>query len=251
MIGTKSFVFRFDDVEVRERDFALTKAGKPLAIEPKAFRALLFLVRNPQKVISKEELLNAVWGDTAVADGSLTRCVWLLRRVLGDDINQPRYIETVATVGYRFIGKVEVAEDASGDAQATKEPNDLSDVLKKTGGRKQLWGWALVGGGVLALFLAAATWYLLRPLPLLRVTGYKQITHDGISKLPIGSDGTRLYFNVIDPPSIGQVALSGGEAAPVQVAIPGIAHPLLRDISPDGSSFLLVPEYRSYYDALP
>src|SRR4249919_4201636 len=114
MVG-KSFVFRFDDVEVREREFSLTKAGKVLAVEPKAFRALLILVRNPQKVVSKEELLNSVWGDVAVAEGSLTRCIWLLRRTLGDEINQPRYIETVATVGYRFIGKVEATEDAPGE----------------------------------------------------------------------------------------------------------------------------------------
>src|SRR3954454_18803830 len=118
MVTNRNFVFRFDDVEVREREFALFKAGKPLAVEPKAFRALLFLLRNPQKVVSKEEMLNSVWGDVAVAEGSLTRSIWLLRRVLGDDINQPRYIETVATVGYRFIGKVEVSEDASGEPQA-------------------------------------------------------------------------------------------------------------------------------------
>ena len=43
----KPFVFRFDDVEVREREFMLVKAGQVLAIEPKAFRALLFLLRNP------------------------------------------------------------------------------------------------------------------------------------------------------------------------------------------------------------
>src|ERR1700753_981488 len=132
-MGIKSFVFRFDDVEVREREVALTKAGEVLAVEPKAFRALLFLVRNPQKVISKEELLNAVWGDTAVADGSLTRCIWLLRRVLGDDINQPRYIETVATVGYRFIGKVEVAEDAAGEPKAHEEPGGRSGVETQVG----------------------------------------------------------------------------------------------------------------------
>src|SRR4051812_20368383 len=130
-MGIKSFVFRFNDVEVREREFALFKAGKPLAVEPKAFRALLFLVRNPHKVISKEELLNAVWGDVAVAEGSLTRCIWLLRRVLGDDINQPRYIETVATVGYRFIGKVEVSEDASGEPNAGAQPHDFSGVGEK------------------------------------------------------------------------------------------------------------------------
>ena len=104
-MGNKSFVFRFADVEVREREFTIIKAGKALAVEPKAFRALLFLLRNPQKLITKEELLNSVWGDVAVAEGSLTRCIWLLRRVLGDDINQPRYIATIATVGYRLSAR--------------------------------------------------------------------------------------------------------------------------------------------------
>src|SRR6516164_6413587 len=110
MMANRSQVFRFDDVEVRERQFSLTKAGNVLTVEPKAFRALLFLLHNPQKLISKEELLKAVWGDTAVTDGSLTRCIWLLRSLLGDDIHRVRYIETVATVGYRFIYPV-IIED--------------------------------------------------------------------------------------------------------------------------------------------
>src|SRR5580704_15336474 len=112
-MANKSFVFRFDDVVVREREFTLTKAGQVLTVEPKAFRALLFLLHNPQRLISKEELLNSVWGDAAVTEGSLTRCIWLLRSVLGDDIRNPRYIETVATVGYRFKCPVEVSEDRS------------------------------------------------------------------------------------------------------------------------------------------
>ena len=49
MRESKSFVFRFDDVEVREREFSLTKAGKVSSIEPKAFRVLIFLLHNPAK----------------------------------------------------------------------------------------------------------------------------------------------------------------------------------------------------------
>jgi DNA-binding winged helix-turn-helix (wHTH) protein len=89
-MGNKSFVFRFADVEVREREFTLIKAGKALTVEPKAFRALLFLLHNPQRLISKEELLNSLWGDAAITQGSLTRCIWLLRRLLEDDIHEPR-----------------------------------------------------------------------------------------------------------------------------------------------------------------
>ena len=115
----KVSIFRFADVEVREREFSLIKAGEVLPVEPKAFRVLLILLRNPQKLITKEELLNAVWGDAAVTENSLTRSIALLRRLLGDDIRNPRYIETVATVGYRFLYKVEISEDASGDLDTT------------------------------------------------------------------------------------------------------------------------------------
>src|SRR5579863_3494956 len=115
MMAAKSFVFRFSDVEVREREFTVLKAGEIVPVEPKAFRVLLILLRNPQKLIAKEELLNAVWGDAAVTENSLARSIALLRRLLGDDTRNPRYIETVATVGYRFVGKVEVSEDAARD----------------------------------------------------------------------------------------------------------------------------------------
>src|SRR5580692_8233706 len=120
MMAIKPFVFRFDDIEVREREFSLTKAGQVLTVEPKAFRVLLFFLRNPQKLVSKEELLNAVWGDVAVGEGSLTRCIWLLRSVLGDDIRNPRYIETVATVGYRWMCKLEVLEEDSGNVERAR-----------------------------------------------------------------------------------------------------------------------------------
>jgi TolB-like protein/DNA-binding winged helix-turn-helix (wHTH) protein/Tfp pilus assembly protein PilF len=150
MMGNKASVFRFSDVEVREREFSLLKAGKVLAVEPKAFRVLLLLLRNPQKLISKEELLNAVWGDTAVTEGSLTRSIWLLRRLLGDDINEPRYIETVATVGYRLVCKVEVSEStdkASGLSEA--------DVVEKPADRPSLGRWSRTRIMATVLALAA------------------------------------------------------------------------------------------------
>jgi Tol biopolymer transport system component/DNA-binding winged helix-turn-helix (wHTH) protein len=258
MIGNKSFVFRFADIEVREREFALLKAGKVLAVEPKAFRVLLHLLRNPQKLISKEELLNSVWGDTAVTEGSLTRCIWLLRRQLGDDINEPRFIETVATVGYRLVCKIEVSEDGSGDPHPIGEANSLNDggfVETPANGeiaaqpltqidkpadameRSRSRSWLPAGAVILAVGVATAIWYLRRPLPTLRVTDYTQITHDGRPKTIAGTDGSRLYFNLAyDPPHTAQVATSGGEFAPVPVALP---LPAIRDVSPDGSNLLV------------
>jgi Tol biopolymer transport system component/DNA-binding winged helix-turn-helix (wHTH) protein len=234
MLGTQDALFRFGDVEVRERDFRLIKAGEVVPVEPKAFRVLLFLLHNPQKLITKEELLNAVWGEIAVSENSLTRSIALLRHLLGDDIHNPRYIETVATVGYRWMCKAEVSAEATGEADATEAPNGLSGP--KDRGKKRLWGWALASSGVLALCVAGAIWDLHRPLPPLKVTGYTQITHDGHQKFLAGTDGSRLYFNQISPLSVNQAAISGGVIEQIPVAVP---NPDLLDVSPDGSNLLI------------
>jgi len=245
MMASKSLIFRFADVEVREREFSLVKAGEVLAVEPKAFRVLLMLLRNPQKLITKEELLNAVWGDAAVTENSLTRSIALLRKMLGDEAHSPHYIETVSTVGYRWVSKVEVSEDASGEPEAAEKPNHLSGAGKNYGSRRRLWGWALAGGGLLVLCLAGAIWYLHRPLPPPRITSYTQITHDGHRKALAGTDGSRLYFNAMPGEatfgSIAQVAISGGLIGQIPVALP---NPVLLGVSPDGSNLLVesVPE---------
>ena len=257
-MASKSFLFRFGDVEVREREFTLAKTGEILAVEPKAFRVLLILLRNPQKLIAKEELLNAVWGDAAVTENSLTRSIALLRRLLGDDTRNPRYIETVATVGYRLVCKVEVSEDAAGilepvgqtaangsvEAVEVEPEARVFEAVRETksgplegGGRRKLRKWLILCVSSLALVLAAAFWYLHSSLPPPRISAYTQITSDGHDKVLGGTDGSRLYFTQLSPQSVGQVSIAGGDIVPVQVAVPGL-FPVLTDVSPDGSSLL-------------
>src|SRR5271163_1767400 len=135
MTEHKCFVFTFRDVEVREREFSIVKAGELLPVEPKAFRVLLFLLRSPHRLITKDELLDAVWSDCAVSDNSLTRSVALLRRLLGDDTHEPRYIATVPTVGYRFLCDVKVVEDgfAGPNAAGLPQPQDDDEVAPLQG----------------------------------------------------------------------------------------------------------------------
>lgn len=234
-MGNKSFVFRFADVEVREREFTLIKAGKVLAVEPKAFRALLFLLHNPQRLISKEELLNSLWGDAAVTEGSLTRCIWLLRHVLEDDIHEPRFIETVATVGYRFVCPVEVSEDGYGgqSAQLSAEPAEGAIRAKP----RSLLRWWLLAAAVLVVALGSLIWYLHRPLPPPRISSYTQITHDGHDKNPVGTDGSRLYLQQNSVIPIAQVGVAGGEI--VEIPIPLRSFETFDDVSPDGSNLLV------------
>ena len=114
MTERKCLVFNFADIEVREREFLLIKRGEHLSVEPTAFRVLLFLLRNPGQLVSKEKIVASVWNDIAVSDNSLTRAIAQLRRVLDDDSREPRYILTVPTVGYRFICQVNVRDDGFG-----------------------------------------------------------------------------------------------------------------------------------------
>jgi DNA-binding winged helix-turn-helix (wHTH) protein len=235
-MGNNSFVFRFDDVEVRESEFTLTKAGKLLAIEPKAFRALLFLLRNPQRLISKEELLNSLWGDAAVTEGSLTRCIWLLRRLLEDNTREPRYIETVATVGYRFVCPVEVSEDSKQGDEAAQVSAEVAEGTIPARSRS-LRRWWLVGAAVVAIGLVFAVWILRRPLPPPRISGYAQITHDGHEKWLVGTDGSRLYFSQNTGNPIAQVGIAGGAIVPIPV--PERSFQNFDDVSPDGANLLV------------
>src|SRR5580658_8382955 len=135
MTERKCFVFRFADVEVREREFLLIKAGERIPVEPKAFRVLLFLLRNPGRLIPKDEIVESVWNDSAVSDNSLTRSIAQLRRVLGDDSREPLYILTVPTVGYRFLCDVSAEEDGFG--MGTPSPRaepDRADEATAQGG---------------------------------------------------------------------------------------------------------------------
>src|SRR5579862_6982264 len=96
--------YRFDQVEIDVRNLKLTVGSEIRQIEPRTFRLLVFLIENPGRALSKDEIMAAVWPDAVVSDNSLARAVTQIRKALDDDPKAPRYIETVPTVGYRFIG---------------------------------------------------------------------------------------------------------------------------------------------------
>jgi len=89
--------FRFDHAER-----VLTRDGEEIRLPPRVGGLLQFLLERQGKVVSKQALIDGVWGGTAVADTSLTEAISILRQALGDDAQDPRYLETVHRRGYRF-----------------------------------------------------------------------------------------------------------------------------------------------------
>ena len=92
-------------------------------------------------------------------------------------------------------------------------------------------------GALVTLLAIAGLYYVMRPLPPLRITEYNQITHDGHAGQVAGTDGSRLYLSRDSSHPIGQVAISGGEIEPVLSVT--LSNPLLDGVSPDGSTFLV------------
>src|ERR1700734_2611035 len=88
----------------------LSRADSPVSLPPKAFDVLFFLLQNPNRLVTKEELLQAVWGDTFVEDGILTQYISHLRKALGDNSEDARLIVTIARRGYQFAGDVTVTQ---------------------------------------------------------------------------------------------------------------------------------------------
>jgi Tol biopolymer transport system component/DNA-binding winged helix-turn-helix (wHTH) protein len=98
--------YRWDDFVLDLETFRLERRGTPLALEPKAFSLLTLFVERPGRLITKQEIFESIWPDTVVTDHALTRVVAQLRRVLGDEAREARYIETVPTRGYRWIRSI-------------------------------------------------------------------------------------------------------------------------------------------------
>ena len=115
-------IFRFADIQVDERNFLVTKAGEVLPLEPKVFKVLQFLLHHADRVVTKRRAPRSSLERLLGLRGFSTRNVAVLRRLLGDDIHEPRYIATVPTVGYRFLCDVKVAEDGSRGIDAVDRP---------------------------------------------------------------------------------------------------------------------------------
>jgi DNA-binding winged helix-turn-helix (wHTH) protein/Tol biopolymer transport system component len=221
VMDRKYRVFRFDGVEVREREFSVTRDGEVSRVEPKAFRVLLFFLNNPGKLITKDELLTAVWSDAAVTDNSLTRSIAVLRRVLGDDSTEPRFIATVPTVGYRFLPTVETSDDVPASPEqlpSTEAASDVSVAVPQISRSSVALSrrWWLVAAVVLPLLaVGLALWsrrQASQPLSESQLTRHS--SDNPLTGVAISPDGKYLLF--ADTAGVHITLLQTGEVRDIQ-----------------------------------
>jgi len=105
-------LYEFGPFRVDPEKELLLRDNQAIPLAPKAFQVLLVLVRRKKELVTKDELLSAVWPDTFVEETNLSRNIFLLRRALGESPRDHQYIVTVPGRGYRFAEEVQLVPEA-------------------------------------------------------------------------------------------------------------------------------------------
>lgn len=111
--------FLFDRFTLDTRERRLSSGAERIELSARYLDALTLLVSEQGRLVSKDRFLADVWRGIPVTDEALTQCIKTLRRQLGDDASQPRFIETIAKHGYRFIAPVEAVDGGAPVGQVT------------------------------------------------------------------------------------------------------------------------------------
>lgn len=106
MVAGVKRIYRFADFTLDVSEHRLLRENEEIYLQPRTFETLLYLIERHGHLITKKELLDALWADTFVTENALSRCIKEVREALGDDAHQPRYIKTIPRVGYKFIADV-------------------------------------------------------------------------------------------------------------------------------------------------
>jgi DNA-binding winged helix-turn-helix (wHTH) protein/tetratricopeptide (TPR) repeat protein len=120
--------YEFGPFSLDARRHVLLRDGQAISLAPKVFETLLLLVRNSGQVLKKNELMEAIWPDTFVEESNLAQHIFLLRKILGEEKSEHRYIVTVPGAGYRFVAQVRESVNSENTFQQTAQPDSAGDV---------------------------------------------------------------------------------------------------------------------------
>jgi TolB-like protein/DNA-binding winged helix-turn-helix (wHTH) protein len=171
-------VYCFDDFVVDPEAWRLSRFGHEIHLKPVVLKLLIYLIANRGRLVTRDELMDTVWGDTVISESALTKAVARLRKALGDDSATHRYLETVRSQGYRFVADVEEVVRRGRDGS----PPGKADAA--TIRRRMIAGAA----ALVALLLLAVFW--MREPPQTEIIG-------SLAVLPLGNltgDPDKLYY---------------------------------------------------------
>jgi len=147
-------LYEFGPFRIDPEKELLLREDETVPIAPKVFQILLVLIRHNKQVVTKDDLMKAVWPDTFVEEANLSRNIFLLRKALGESPQDHQYIVTVPGRGYRFAEEVQLMPDRELNVIAARHSN-VEVQVEET----RPWGW-FVAAAILSVAVAAGAWKL-------------------------------------------------------------------------------------------
>jgi TolB-like protein/DNA-binding winged helix-turn-helix (wHTH) protein/lipoprotein NlpI len=212
--------YEFGEFRLEPRDRLLFRNGELVALTPKVFDTLRLLVEHHGHTLEKDRLLKEIWPDTFVAEGTLTRNIYVLRKTLGDSSQGNEYIATVPKYGYRFVAPVmERTDSAAAPASALDkavEHRPLEPRIPRVSAARSLGRWILALASVsLVVTITYVSWrsnaaryaaptgkVMLAVLPFANLTGdpAQEFISDGLTEEMITQLGG------LNPQQLGVIA---------------------------------------------
>lgn len=204
-MSLKTNIFRFEEFVLDTKEKTLVQNGEVVSITPKAFQLLLVLIQNHGRLVTREDLMQAVWAESFVEEGNLTFTINLLRKALKDSSQNPRFIKTIPLSGYKFIA--EVQRDSAENEFLSEEVKQSIDRVDTTEQKSKKLYRMVVAFTVPLLFgaIALGIWYLqskksIDYVPVLELpfTTEKLSTDGNVYHAAVSPDGkTIVYTNGI------------------------------------------------------
>ena len=248
MPGERRPAYRFGPYRLDVAEQWLLHDGRVLPLTPKVFDVLRVLVQSSGHLVEKERLLAEVWNDSFVEEGALSRSISILRKTLGENGSEQKYIETVPKRGYRFVAPVtectpngsellvEQTDFNAGHATPPLSTPNTSVARPARARHVLLWGAAIAGVLIAALLTARSS--RLTSVVTLSAPVHRQVTFTGREQAPtVSPDGRRIAYVSYEHPEKKLVVqeLAGGPPLTIFTA-PEIGY--LR-WSPDGTELIV------------
>jgi len=170
---SRHHIYRFDDFLVDPETFMLCRNGDEVHLEPIVLKLLIYLIANRDRLVTRQELMDTVWGDTVISESALSKAVARLRKALEDDSAAPRYLQTVHSQGYRFIAEVEESE----------HPDRPGSPSRKTASAALRHGLVAGAAAIVILILLAVFWALSPQRDTLRIDEIRSLAVLPLSNL--------------------------------------------------------------------